>query len=77
MFIDDPDSVRYDARVKAGKAMIDSVSIADRAKATDLAKKIVAFRADYTVAAINKALKDIDAGFSHEGLQHVAYWTET
>jgi len=56
MFIDDPNSVRYDARVKAGKATIDGVSIADRAKATDLAKKIVAFRADYTVAAINKAL---------------------
>ena len=45
-----------DARVKAGKATIDGVSIADRAKSTDLAKKIVAFRADYTVAAINKAL---------------------
>ncbi len=56
MFIDDPNSVRYDARVKAGKASIDSVSIADKAKATDLAKKIVAFRADYTVTAINKAL---------------------
>lgn len=56
MFIDDPNSVRYDARVKAGKATIDGVSIADRAKATDLAKKIVAFRADHTVAAINKAL---------------------
>ena len=56
MFIDDPNSVRYDARVKAGKASIDGVSIADRAKATDLAKKIVAFRADYTVAAINKAI---------------------
>lgn len=56
MFIDDPNSVRYDGRVKAGKASIDSVSIADRAKATDLAKKIVAFRAEYTVAAINKAI---------------------
>lgn len=56
MFIDDPNSVRYDARVKAGKATIDGVSIADRAKATDLAKKIVAFRADHTVAAINKAI---------------------
>jgi creatinine amidohydrolase/Fe(II)-dependent formamide hydrolase-like protein len=56
MFIDDPNSVRYDARVKAGKATIDGVSIADRAKATELARKIVAFRADYTVAAINKAL---------------------
>jgi creatinine amidohydrolase/Fe(II)-dependent formamide hydrolase-like protein len=56
MFIDDPNSVRYDARVKAGKATIDGVSIADRAKATELAKQIVAFRADYTAAAINKAL---------------------
>lgn len=56
MFIDDPNSVRYDARVKAGKATIDGVSIADRAKATDLAKKIVAFRADHTVAAITRAL---------------------
>ncbi|MGE3473802.1 MAG: creatininase family protein, partial [Vicinamibacterales bacterium] len=56
MFIDDPDSVRYDARVKAGKASIDGVSIADKAKATALAKQIVAFRADYTVAAITKAL---------------------
>lgn len=56
MFIDDPNSVRYDARVKAGKATIDGVSIADRAKATALAKEIVAFRADYTVATINKAL---------------------
>ena len=56
MFIDDPNSVRYDERVKAGKATIDGVSIADRAKATDLAKKIVEFRADHTVAAINKAI---------------------
>jgi creatinine amidohydrolase/Fe(II)-dependent formamide hydrolase-like protein len=56
MFIDDPKSVRYDERVKAGKATIDSVSIADRAKATDLARQIVAFRADHTVAAINKAI---------------------
>ena len=30
MFIDDPNSVRYDERVKAGKATIDGVSIADR-----------------------------------------------
>jgi creatinine amidohydrolase/Fe(II)-dependent formamide hydrolase-like protein len=56
MFIDDPNSVRYDARVKAGKASINGVSIADRAKSTDLAKKIVDFRATQTVAAINKAI---------------------
>jgi creatinine amidohydrolase len=56
MFIDDPKSVRYDERVKAGKATIDGVSLTDRAKVTDWAKKIVAFRADHTVAAINKAI---------------------
>ena len=56
MFADDPKSIRYDERVKAGKATIDGVSIADRAKATEMAKKIVAFRTDYTIAAINKAL---------------------
>jgi creatinine amidohydrolase/Fe(II)-dependent formamide hydrolase-like protein len=56
MFIDDPKSVRYDERVKAGKATIDGVSLSDRAKATEWAKKIVAFRADHTVAAINKAI---------------------
>ena len=56
MFIDDPNSVRYDARVKAGKATINGVSIADRAKATAQAKQIVEFRATKTVEAINKAI---------------------
>jgi len=54
MLIDDPNSVRYDARVKAGKASINGVSIADRAKALDAAKKIVEFRATQTIAAIEK-----------------------
>ncbi len=56
MFIDDPNSVRYDARVKAGKASINGHSIADRAKATAQAKQIVEFRATKTVAAITKAI---------------------
>ena len=56
MFITDPKSVRYDERVKLGKASINGVSIADRAKSTELAKKIVAFRAEKTVEAINKAI---------------------
>ncbi len=56
MFIDDPNSVRYDARVKANKATINGVSIADRAKATTLAKQIVEFRATRTIEAINKAI---------------------
>lgn len=54
MFIDDPNSVRYDARVKAGKAVINGVDISDRAKATALAKEIVEFRAAKTVEAIHK-----------------------
>lgn len=54
MLIDDPNSVRYDARVKAGKASINGVSIADRAKAMEAAKKIVEFRATQTIAAIEK-----------------------
>jgi len=56
MFIDDPKSVRYDERVKAGKAKINGVSIADRKKATALAKQIVEYRASTTVDAIRKAI---------------------
>jgi creatinine amidohydrolase len=56
MFITDPKSVRYDARVKANKATINGVSVADRAKNTALAKQIVEFRATKTVEAINKAI---------------------
>jgi creatinine amidohydrolase len=54
MFIDDPNSVRYDARVKAKKATINGVDISDRKKSTELAKKIVEFRATKTIEAINK-----------------------
>jgi creatinine amidohydrolase/Fe(II)-dependent formamide hydrolase-like protein len=56
MFIDDPNSVRYDARVKAGKASINGVDVSNKAKNTEWAKQIVAFRADTTIAAINKAI---------------------
>lgn len=56
MFIDDPKSIRYDERVKAGKASINGVSLADRRKATEWAKEIVAFRASITVDAINNAI---------------------
>ena len=56
MLITDPKSVRFDERVKAGKATINGVSIADRAKSLELAKKVVAYRAEKTVEAINKAI---------------------
>ena len=55
MMVTDPQSVRWDARVKAGKATIDGVSIADRDKAIAIGKQIVAFRAEVTAAAIRKA----------------------
>lgn len=56
MFIADPKSVRYDERVKAGKAMINGVDLSDRSKATAWAKQIVDFRANYTAEAIKKAI---------------------
>lgn len=55
MMVTDPQSVRWDARVKAGKATIDGVSIADLDKALAIGKEIVAFRAQVTAAAIRKA----------------------
>ena len=56
MMVTDPQSVRWDARVKAGKATINGVSIADKAKNLELARKIVDMRAANTVAAIKKAI---------------------
>ena len=56
MMMTDPNSVRWDARVKAGKATINGVSIADKAKALEIGKTIVEYRATVTVAAIQKAI---------------------
>lgn len=56
MWIADPKSVRYDERLKAGKATINGVDLSDRAKAQEWAKQIVEFRAQATVDAIKKAL---------------------
>ncbi len=56
MWITDPKSVRYDERVKAGKASINGVDLSDRQKAQEWAKQIVDFRAQVTVDAINKAI---------------------
>ncbi len=56
MFIDDPKSVRYEERLKAGKADINGVSLKDKKQITAWAKEIVAFRAQVTTDAINKAI---------------------
>ncbi len=57
MMLTDPKSIRYDERVKAGKATINGVSLADRSKALEWAKAIVDARADRTVALIKKAIE--------------------
>ncbi|WP_434479520.1 creatininase family protein [Gemmatimonas sp.] len=56
MFIDDPRSIRYDERVKAGLATINGVSLANRKQMTEWAKEVVAFRTQVTIEAINKAI---------------------
>ena len=42
--------------MKAGKATIDGVSIADKAKALEIGRKIVDMRATNTAALIKKAI---------------------
>jgi creatinine amidohydrolase/Fe(II)-dependent formamide hydrolase-like protein len=56
MFNTDPKSIRYEQRVKAGKASINGVDLSNRAKNAELAKKIVDYRATVTVDAIRKAI---------------------
>ena len=56
MLVDDPRSVRYEERVKAGKASIDGFSLVDRKKAMALGREIVGFRAQVAVEAIRKAI---------------------
>jgi creatinine amidohydrolase len=56
MLLDDPRSVRYDERVRAGLASIDGVSIADRGRAEAWGREIVDFRAAFTVDAIKAAI---------------------
>jgi creatinine amidohydrolase len=58
MFMADPNSIKLDARIKAGKATINGVSLADKKKNAEWGKKIVEMRATNTVAAINKAIAD-------------------
>jgi creatinine amidohydrolase/Fe(II)-dependent formamide hydrolase-like protein len=53
----DPKTVRYDQRVKAGKATINGVSIEPKEKTIEMGKKIVEFRANVAVEAIKKVVK--------------------
>ena len=56
MFNTDPNSIRYEQRVKAGKASINGIDLSNRAKSAALAKKIVDYRTNVTVGAIKQAI---------------------
>ena len=58
MMADDLKSVRWQARVNAGLATINGMSIAEKDKTLALAHEVVNFRADRTVAAIKAALAE-------------------
>ncbi|HEY4370188.1 MAG TPA: creatininase family protein [Steroidobacteraceae bacterium] len=56
LMLTDPNYVRWQARVKAGKATIDGVSILDKKKALQWGKELLDYRSTVTVEAINKAI---------------------
>lgn len=62
MFIADARSVRWEQRVKAKRATINGVSIADRNASLATARKIVEFRATVTADAIRKAIANRPKG---------------
>jgi creatinine amidohydrolase/Fe(II)-dependent formamide hydrolase-like protein len=58
MMVADPQSVRWEQRVKVKKATIDGVSIADQEQALAIGRKIVEMRATVTAKAIRRAIAD-------------------
>ena len=56
MMIEDPTTVRYDQRVKAGKATIDGLSIVPKEETIETGKKLMRFRVEQTVKAIRASM---------------------
>jgi creatinine amidohydrolase len=54
--VTDPATVRYDERVAVGKASINGVSIVPKEQTVEVGRKLLQFRVDATIAAINAAL---------------------
>ena len=54
MSVIDPSSIRFEQRVKAGRASINGVSLEPLAKTQELGRKIIEFRTKLTVEAIQK-----------------------
>ena len=53
-----PTTVRYEQRVAAGKATINALSIAPKEETIEIGEKLMQFRVDQTVKAINAALSE-------------------
>jgi creatinine amidohydrolase/Fe(II)-dependent formamide hydrolase-like protein len=62
MMVTDPETVRWQQRVAAGNASINGLSIADKEQAIETGKKLMQFRVDTTVEAINAAIGASTAG---------------
>ncbi len=56
VMLTDPTAVRYDQRVKAGKATINGLSIEPKEAAIEVGRKLMQFRVDRTVDAIRESL---------------------
>ncbi|MEZ4417670.1 MAG: creatininase family protein [Gemmatimonadota bacterium] len=56
MMITDPTTVRYDERVRAGKATINGLSIEPQEKTIEIGQRLMQFRVDETVKAIRAAI---------------------
>jgi len=56
MMAADPKIIRFDERVKANKATINSINLAPKDKTIEAGKKIVEFRANVAVEAIKRAI---------------------
>jgi creatinine amidohydrolase/Fe(II)-dependent formamide hydrolase-like protein len=56
VMVDDPNNARMAERIKAGKFVINGVSLAPAEKTIENGRKIVAFRTEKTLAAIKKAM---------------------
>ena len=57
MMVTDPEVVRYDQRVAAGKATINGVSIAPKEEAIEVGRKLHQWRVDQTAQAIRAAIR--------------------
>jgi len=58
----DPETVRYDQRVAAGKASINGLDIAPAERTIEVGRKLLAFRVGETVKAIRAAIVASERG---------------